>query len=560
MIEQAIFHKPETEYAYAKDKKTISLRLRTAKEDVPEVDVVYGGKYNFAQRYHRAHMTLSYTDRIFNYYVVDLELEDVRLVYVFEIREGDKVYYFSEDGLTDYYDFTLNYYNAFQIAYINETDVHKKVEWMEGACFYQIFVDRFNRGDYEKDDSYINMSWSDIPNPKSFAGGDLKGITEKLGYLKDLGINALYLTPVFKSISNHKYDIEDYYTIDEMFGSKEDFAVLVKQAHKRGIRIVMDAVFNHVSDRCAQFQDVIKNGKESKYYDWFVINGDRIDLENVNYECFAACEYMPKWNTSNSEVQKYLIDIAVYWIEKYKIDGWRLDVSDEVSHSFWRKFRETVKKANPECVIIGENWHNANPYLHGDQYDSIMNYAFTKACLDFFVFDAFDAKAFAEKLNELLMRNTDTVNQMMLNLLDSHDTHRFLTQLNGDEKKLESALAVLYMYIGAPCIYYGTEIGMEGGYDPDCRRPMDWRKTQEFNPLTKLIKQLASLKKNADILNKGEIRIYAKKDIFYLERRYENKKLRLILNGADNAVPLRDAICTNAVGKLNKYEFMIEYF
>src|SRR5699024_3827793 len=123
-----------------------------------------------------------------------------------------------------------------------------------------------------------------------------------------------------------------YYTIDEMFGSKEDFAVLVKQAHKRGIRIVMDAVFNHVSDRCAQFQDVIKNGKESKYYDWFVINGDRIDFENVNYECFAACEYMPKWNTSNSEVQKYLIDIAVYWIEKYKIDGWRLDVSDEVSH------------------------------------------------------------------------------------------------------------------------------------------------------------------------------------------------------------------------------------
>ena len=172
MIEQAIFHKPETEYAYAKDKKTISLRLRTAKEDVPEVDVVYGGKYNFAQRYHRAHMTLSYTDRIFNYYVVDLELEDVRLVYVFEIREGDKVYYFSEDGLTDYYDFTLNYYNAFQIAYINETDVHKKVGWMEGACFYQIFVDRFNRGDYEKDDSYINMSWSDIPNPKSFAGGE----------------------------------------------------------------------------------------------------------------------------------------------------------------------------------------------------------------------------------------------------------------------------------------------------------------------------------------------------------------------------------------------------
>lgn len=560
MIEYAILHKPETEYAYAKDKNTIALRLRTAREDVLTVNVIYGGKYDFAQRYYRAEMTLSYTDKLFNYYTVDLKLEDVRLVYVFELLDDGKFFYFSEDGLTDQYDFTLNYYNAFQIAYINEIDVHKKVDWIQGACFYQIFVDRFCRGNYEKNDSYINMNWEDIPTPKSFAGGDLRGITEKLSYLKDLGINALYLTPVFKSISNHKYDIEDYYTIDEMFGSREDFAMMVKQAHKRGIRIVMDAVFNHVSDRCIQFQDVIKNGRNSKYFDWFIINGDQIDLKNINYECFASCQYMPKWNTSNCEVQKYLIDIAVYWIKKYKIDGWRLDVSDEVSHSFWRKFREAVKRENSECVIIGENWHNANPYLHGDQYDSIMNYAFTKACLDFFAFGSFSAEAFAQKLNELLIRNTDTVNQMMLNLLDSHDTHRFLTRVNGNRKKLESALAVLYMFVGVPCIYYGTEIGMEGGYDPDCRRPMNWNKIHEFNSLTKLIKQLTALKKNADILNEGKIRVYAKKDVFYLERILGNKKLRLVLNGSEIPIPLRNSLCTNATGKLNKYEFMIEYF
>ena len=560
MIEQAIFHKPETEYAYAKDQKTISLRIRIAREDIPNIYVIYGGKYNFAQKFNRAQMELSYTDRLFNYYTIDLELKDVRLVYVFEIQQGDRIYYFSEDGLTKKYDFTLNYYNAFQIAYINDTDIHKTVEWMEGACFYQIFVDRFYRGDYEKDDSYINMNWNDIPNPKSFAGGDLKGITQKLGYLKELGINALYLTPIFKSISNHKYDIEDYYTIDAIFGDADDFSKLVKQAHKRGIRIVLDAVFNHVSDRSIQFQDVVKNGKASKYYDWFIIDGDQIDLNKINYECFAACEYMPKWNTSNKEVQKYLIDIAVYWIKKYKIDGWRLDVSDEVSHSFWRKFREAVKTANPECVIIGENWHNANPYLHGDQYDSIMNYAFTKACLDFFAFDAFNAESFAEKLNELLMRNSDTVNQMMLNLLDSHDTHRFLTRVNGDQKRLESALAVMYMYVGAPCIYYGTEVGMEGGYDPDCRRPMAWDRIQENNSLINLVKQLSAIKRNADILNKGLIRIYAKKDVFYLERIYEKKKLRLMVNGAETTIPVRDSICTNATGKLKKYEFMIEYF
>ena len=560
MLEQAILHKPDTEYGYASGKRSVSLRIRTAKEDKPEISVIYGGKYDFARRHSRARMELSYTDRLFNYYTAELKPEDLRLVYIFEISEGGNICYFSEDGLTDHYDFDLNYYNAFQIAYINEADIHEKVDWMEGACFYQIFVDRFCRGNYEKDDSYINMKWNDLPRPESFAGGDLKGIEQKLGYLKDLGINALYLTPVFKSVSNHKYDIEDYYAVDPMFGSEKDFAALIRQAHKRGMRIVMDAVFNHVSDRCMQFQDVIKNGKDSKYYRWFIVDGGQIDREKVNYECFASCGYMPKWNTSESEVQKYLIDIAVYWIKKYKIDGWRLDVSDEVSHVFWRKFREAVKRADPECVIIGENWHNANPYLHGDQYDSIMNYAFTKACLDFFAFEVFDANAFAEKLNELLMRNTDTVNGMMLNLLDSHDTHRFLTQVRGDRRRLESALAVLYMFSGAPCIYYGTEIGMEGGYDPDCRRPMDWNKVREGDFLIKLIKQMTSMKRNAEILNKGCIRIYAKKEVFYLERAYGNKRLRLLVNGSETAMPVRDSICTNAKGKLNRFEFMVEYF
>ena len=531
MIEQAIYHKPETEYGYARDGKTFCLRIRTAREDSPQITLVYGGKYDFWETQHRKEMSLSCRDRLFNYYTAELQPEDLRLVYVFEIRQDGEVFYYSEDGLSGSYDFKLNYYNAFQIAYINESDVHKPVPWMQEACFYQIFIDRFFQGSTEKDTSYIDLPWGRIPNPKSFAGGDLKGIQKKLPYLQELGVNALYLTPIFKSISNHKYDIQDYFTVDAMFGTNEDFASLVEAAHEKNIRVVIDAVFNHVSDRCSQFQDVLKKGRDSRYFDWFIIHGDKVDQESVNYECFSACSYMPKWNTSNPEVQDFLIDIAVHWIREYRIDGWRLDVSDEVSHHFWRRFRQAVKAADPDCAIIGENWHNANAYLRGDQYDSIMNYAFTKACLDFFAFGELDAEGFADKLGELLMRNTDTVNTMMLNLLDSHDTHRFFTQVGENRTKLESALAVLYLFVGAPCIYYGTEIALPGGYDPDCRRTMDWEQARARGSTWELIRKLTKLKKEEPALHSHRIKLYAEGNVFCLER----GELRLRIDGSTYA-------------------------
>lgn len=518
MNEQAIYHKPETEYGYAKDGKTFSLRIRVAGEDRPQITVVYGGKYDFWKTQYRKEMCLAYHDRLYNYYTAELRPKDIRLVYVFELRQGKRVQYYCEDGLCENYDFRLNYYNAFQIAYINDGDLHKPVNWMASACFYQIFIDRFFQGNKDKDCSYIDLAWGEIPNPKSFAGGDLQGIRKKLPYLRELGINALYLTPIFQSVSNHKYDIQDYFNVDPMFGTNEDFAALVDTAHAMHMRIVIDAVFNHVSDRCYRFRDVLQKGKASAYFDWFIIHGDTVDQKCVNYECFSSCHYMPKWNTSNPEVQDFLIGIAVHWIQKYKIDGWRLDVSDEVSHHFWRRFRDAVKAANPECVIIGENWHNANAYLHGDQYDSIMNYAFTKACLDFFAFDALDARGFADKLNELLMRNTDIVNTMMLNLLDSHDTHRFFTLVGEDRTKLESALAVLYLFVGAPCIYYGTEVNLPGGYDPDCRRTMDWEKADRREGTWKVIQKLAQLKREEPSLHGSRVKAYAEGDVFCLER------------------------------------------
>ncbi|MDE5896590.1 MAG: glycoside hydrolase family 13 protein, partial [Clostridia bacterium] len=499
---------------FATNKNTVCLRLRISKSDVPEkIGVIYGGKYTYALERKTAEMRRRYEDRLFAYYTAVLHIADARFVYVFQITCGDKTYYYSEDGLTETFDYELSYYNCFQYAYINECDLIRPIEWMKTATFYQIFVDRFHIGNTDREKPYINLKWGEIPGPKSFAGGDIKGITQKLPYLNGLGINALYLTPVFKSISNHKYDISDYYEIDEHFGNKEQLRELIDRAHAMGMKIVLDAVFNHCSERLRQFQDVVKNGKKSEFYDWFVITGD----DPLEYETFAACNYMPKFNTSNPEVRDYLIGIAVYWIREFDIDGWRLDVSDEVSHGFWREFRKAVKTVKPDCVLIGENWHDANVYLGGDQFDSIMNYAFTKACLDFYAFGKFNARSFADRLNEILMRNADPVNEMMLNLLDTHDTHRFLTRVGGDKNKLKSALALTYFFPGAPCIYYGTENAMEGGYDPDCRRTFDWKLEHEDGDVKSLIRNLAALKHTPDFAA-AQVRIRAGNGSLIAER------------------------------------------
>lgn len=535
MNRYAIQHIVDSAYCFPVSCNEIVLRLRTAKDDLKKAYVMYENKYVIGEQQQKEEMTRSYTSELFDYFTVKLKLRDTRIGYVFLVDDGEKEYYFSEDGITQTYDFTHGYYNFFQYPYINKVDIMEEVSWMKTAVFYQIFVDRFYMGNTEKDLSYINCKWGEIPNSKSFAGGDLKGITYKLDYIKDLGADTIYLTPIFESPSNHKYDIIDYKKVDGQFGSSHDLKELIKKAHKKNMRIVLDAVFNHSSDRLLQFQDVVNKGRDSRYYDWFIIHGDKADKNMRNYETFAFCDYMPKFNTSNVEVQDFLIDIACYYIKEYEIDGWRLDVSDEISHDFWRKFRKAVKEINPNVVIIGENWHDASSYLRGDQYDSIMNYAFTKGCLDYFVNKTFGAQDLAYKLNDLLMRNNDTVNSMMLNLLDSHDTHRFYSQIGEDQEKMKAALCLLFLFPGAPCIYYGTEIRMPGGYDPDCRRCMDWDQAdKKGNDLALYLSKLAKLRRDTK-LGDGRVKIYSQDGVFIL-RVLTQEEVVLYINQTNQAV------------------------
>lgn len=538
MNKAAVFHQPDSRYCFAIDDKKLVIRLRLAKEDRDaSVSLIYGQKYQFHKS--RTELSLPYrgSDGLHAYFEATLELEDTRLAYIFKICLGDESYYFSESGMSEDYDFENAYQTYFQMPFVNPADVHRLVDWSGRGTFYQIFVDRFARGDFEKDDSYVNMDWTDKPKSHDFAGGDLKGIEKKLDYLQDLGITALYLTPIFKSVSNHKYDIKDYYAIDEQFGNAFSLKALVEEAHSRGIRVILDAVFNHSSNLLPEFQDVLKKGRASNYYDWFMIDGDYPELLPLNYETFASVTNMPKWNTSNPEVQAYLLDIVRFWMIEADIDGWRLDVSDEVSHDFWRQFRKVVKTINPKAIIIGENWHDAYPFLQGDQFDSIMNYAFSTATHRFFTQQDKRAEHLVEDLTNILMRNTQQVDRMNLNLLDSHDTHRFINQLDGDQDKLLSALALLLTFDGSPCIYYGTEIALEGAYDPDCRRGMLWEKADADNPFWLKVRSLLHLRKNEKALQEGDIQLLARDGRFELIRTFEDKVIHLYINSSQEDFP-----------------------
>lgn len=473
-------------------------------------------------------MQLIASDAQFDYYGTTLCLDDPRLAYVFYFENNDKPYYFCEDGLVSTYNFNLAYFNSFQFAYINDDDVMQNVEWLNNAVFYQIFVDRFCGSSKIK--SKINAKWDELPTPTSFYGGNLDGITEHLDYIKELGATAIYLTPIFKSNSNHKYDTIDFYCIDESFGDKESLKRLVDKAHEKGMRVVLDAVFNHVSNDFARFKDVMKKGKKSKYFDWFVIDGEKVKQNPLNYACFGDCEYMPKLNTCNKDVQNYLIDVMTYWMKECDVDGWRLDVSDEVSHDFWRKAREAVKSQKTDSALIGENWHNSESFLRGDQFDSIMNYALTKRMMDFWVDESIDEKQLAEQLNSLYMRYSDVTNNMMFNLLDSHDTARFFTQINKDRNRLLCAIATLVFLPGSFNLYYGTDILLEGEYDPDCRRTFDFSRLKEKDIIEFQVslKDVLKLKRQPAIKN-GKLKIYSQDDAVVIERASKEQVLRLII-------------------------------
>jgi len=529
---QAFYHQPKSNYCFALDENTVVIRFRTEKNNVKTVQLVYGDKYKWDEEHHTVTMQLERSDEFFDYYISEVHAPNInfRLSYIFTLENDQEKLYFTEWGPQHEIDPKELHLHYFNFPYLNEVDVHKIPEWVKDAVFYQIFPERFHNGDSKNDPDTTECWDTGIPARENFFGGDIDGIIEKIDHISDLGINAIYMTPVFKSTTNHKYDTTDYFQIDPHFGDNETLKRLVDACHAKGIKVVLDAVFNHCGYMFDKFQDVVEKGTDSPYYNWFYIKEWPIDFDEITYQTFGFEPKMPKLNTSNPEVIDYLLEVATYWIEYANIDGWRLDVANEIDHEFWRKFRTAVKSVKPDAYIVGEIWHNAQPWLLGDQFDGSMNYPFTRACLQYFAWNKGTPREFSEMINTNIVRYTRQANIAMLNLLDSHDTPRFLTESGGNKDALKMAAMFQMTFEGAPSIYYATEIGMEGENDPDCRRPMRWNKDTWDNDVYEFYKNIIRIRHENIEFRQGDFRFVEHDQILIYFKTHKESDSVVLMN------------------------------
>jgi cyclomaltodextrinase len=398
-------------------------------------------------------------------------------------------------------------------------------EWVRDAIFYQVFPDRFASSLRVRKPGTLE-AWDAAPTDHGFKGGDLLGVAERLPYLADLGVTAVYLTPIFKSASNHRYHTYDYLEVDPLLGGNDALRELLDAAHARGMRVVLDGVFNHTGRGFWAFHHVLENGAGSPYRDWFHFSRAALEghrpfrpypwpsdpLEAVNepfigtaddqrgdesfrtlgYRAWWGLPALPKLNTDNPEVRAHIFDVAEHWL-RFGIDGWRLDVPTEIrDETFWQEFRRRCRAVNPEAYLVGEIWSECPEWLAGDRFDAVMNYPLGQAILGFTAQGHLnedvvrrhheygrtvlrrDGAAFGAELERLMGLYDPDVTVVQLNLLDSHDSPRFRTMAGRDRPAYHLAVLLQATLPGAPCTYYGDEIGVEGDHDPDCRRAFPW--------------------------------------------------------------------------------------
>ncbi|MCW3051206.1 MAG: hypothetical protein JWN14_376 [Chthonomonadales bacterium] len=352
-------------------------------------------------------------------------------------------------------------------------------DWVQSAVFYQIFPDRFARG-READEGADVQEWGGGPNDGDRKGGDLAGILRRFDYLCDLGINALYLNPIFAAESNHGYDTTDYHKVDPHFGTEEQLKQLLRQAHSNGWHVILDGVFNHTGLTFAPFADLVEKGEQSHYKDWYFCHKFPLRLEEGQdtYECWNGNYQLPKLNVANPETRDFLLEIATYWIREFDIDGWRLDAANEVDPEFWRRFRTAVRAVKPDAYLVGEIWQPASEWLQGDRFDGVTNYPWRGAVLDFFALEKSRPSAFDQALIETRKGVSADVPAFSFNLIGGHDTERIRTVCQNDPLRHGQIVLFQMTYPGVPTIYYGDEVGIAGGADPDNRRAMPWAEEQ----------------------------------------------------------------------------------
>lgn len=443
-------------------------------------------------------------------------------------------------------------------------------EWVKDAVFYQIFPDRFAKSQKLASQKPDNLEpWDSPPTRYGYKGGDLLGVVEHLDYIQDLGINAIYFCPIFQSASNHRYHTHDYYQVDPLLGGNEAFSTLLNEAHRRGIRVILDGVFNHASRGFFQFNDILENGRSSAYLHWFTVNQFPPNAYDISqppgYLAWENLHALPKFNTDNAQVREYLMRVAEHWL-RFGIDGWRLDVPAECkTKGFWEEFRQRIKAINPDAYIMGEVWRDAESFLQGDRFDAVMNYLFAEAAISFAAGSRVDPKlaedqdydpamnldaiGLANRIDWLLNLYPREIQLTQFNLLDSHDTARVITLAKGDIDSVHLATLLLMTYPGAVSIYYGDEIGLEGGRpDYDTRRPFPWDKHESWNQkILNFHKELISLRKSNPALRRGEyFRLYADGSVYAFGRRLDQEVLLIAINRAEEEckvdIPLHSLI------------------
>ena len=426
-------------------------------------------------------------------------------------------------------------------------------EWVSHAVFYQIFPDRFARSRQVAAQEAVSLKpWGHPPEAQGFQGGDLYGVIQHLDYLRDLGITALYLNPIFASAANHRYHTYDYYTVDPLLGGDEALHDLLQAAHRRDMRVVLDGVFNHASRGFWPFHHVLENGLDSPYADWFHLHGEPLrpyaEDKPANYDGWAGLRGLPEFNTDHPPVREFLFDVATHWVEQ-GIDGWRLDVPNEIDDAdFWRTFRSKVKSVNPDAYLCGEIWTHADRWLQGDQFDGVMNYPLIDTLFGFVAHDSirgFDHRhfdfvprtgvQFAEEIIDTLTRYPDATQQAQLNLLDSHDTPRALHTLGGSLAALRLAVLFQMTMPGAPCIYYGDEIGLQSAGDPHCREAFPWHNEDAWHTdLLAFYQQATALRHDHAVLRTGSVEVlHATERQVVLRRQAAEQEALIALNTAD---------------------------
>jgi len=507
IMAEALYHEVETPFVEWRDSTQVSLRLRLKKDDADYCAVVLlpgegaaAGSTPAAPAARELPMKWFAQDGVFEYRRAVIPAAADGIKYVFKVKDSSEtLYYFADNTCAAGLDNAVPF-----VATPADSLRFDTPRWAEGTVFYQIFPERFRDGDPSNDPTGV-VPWDAAPANSNFFGGDLQGVIEGLDYLDSLGVGAIYFNPIFEASSNHKYNTTDYMKIDPHFGTVETLKDLLARAHDRRINIILDGVFNHSGYEFWAFQDIVKNGPMSRYASWYTIHSYPVVKDpKPNYECWWGYGDLPKINTNNPDARQYIFGVADYWTRQVGIDGWRLDVPNEVPHEFWKEFRKVVKGVGPSKYIVGEIWDNGFPWLQGDEFDAVMNYRFRRAMIDFFATGEAGPERLDETLGRIRVDYPDAANDVMLNLIGSHDTERFLTLCGDDLKKMKLTALFQMTYPGAPCIYYGDEIGLKGLKDPDCRKTFKWDPAEQNAELRDFYFKAVGLRNSHSSLQRGD--------------------------------------------------------